>query len=93
MCTENEKIIDSIKFFTRGKYRERKPYLSSLLKGEVVSYNGFDFQRDTWCWIVWKPTDIGENPQYKGKPLCKVIPRNEFVDVDAVLNAQQWIYI
>lgn len=88
---ENLLIEDAIDFFTLGKFSEVRPFLEKLITNEGVSYNGFTFNRDAWCWIVWKPTDINRDPQYKGDPLYKVIPRNAS-DISKVLDAQPWTY-
>ena len=92
---ENEKIIEAIEFFDKGKFNERKPYIHDLLKGKSVSYNGFRFQKDTWCWIILKPTDIEKEPGYKGEPLCKAIPAWSGIrmNTEAILNAQPWVYL
>ena len=89
---ENRLIEDAIDFFTLSKFSEVRPFLEKLNTNEGVSYNGFTFNRDVWCWIVWKPTDIKKDPQFKGDPLYKVIPRNAS-DISKVLDAQLWTYI
>lgn len=92
--TENELIVDAIKFFKYGNYSERKPYLDKLYAGEGVSYNGFTFNVNPWFWIIWKPTDIEKEPQYKGDPPYKAIPDNVPIDkMTTVLDAQPWTYI
>lgn len=89
---ENEKITEAIEFFTEGKFRERKPYLEELIKNGSVSYNGFTFEKDLWCWKVWKPTDVGD--KFKGEPIVKVIPDTiPLKNIPLVLDAQPWTYI
>lgn len=91
---ENMMIADAIKFFKYGKFSDRKAYIKELRTGKGASYNGFTFKESTWCWIVWKPTDIGKEAQYKGEPLCKVIPINVFIDkIPVILDAQPWTYV
>ena len=98
MNKENEIIMEAIKFFKYGNryggFRERMPYLKALRTENGATYNGFIFKKDLWCWIVWKPTDIGKNPEYKGEPLCKVIPDTVPVEnIPDVLDVQPWTYI
>lgn len=91
---ENMMIVDAIKFFKYGIYFDKIEYIKALKTDKGVSYNGFTFNEDTWCWIIWKPTDIEKEPQYKGEPLCKIIPINVLIDkIPAVLDAQPWTYI
>lgn len=93
MKLENKKIADAIKLFTHGKYREKKPYLADLRTTEGAYYNGFTFNKEVYCWVVWKATDIETEPEYKGEPLYKVIPDNVPIDkIPAVLDAQPWTY-
>ena len=93
--SENQQIIDTIVFLNEGKYSERRTYLRELSNNKAVIINGFAFERDTWCWIVSKATDISKQPEYKGEPLYKVIPRNitNPSKIDTVLNCQSWLYI
>ncbi len=93
MNDENYKIQEAIKFFKYGKFSEKKKYISELYSNGT-SFNGFTFVKDSWCWIIWKPTDIAKNPEYKGEPLCKVIPDTvPITNIFKVLDAQPWTYI
>ena len=89
---ENKAIIDAINLLENGQYRDKKPYLKAIRNGGA-SINGFVFEQSDWCWIVWKPTDIDKNPEYKGEPLAKVVPRVYIRDIGAILDAQSWTYI
>ena len=90
---ENMLITEAISFFKYGRFRERQPYLKELRDGKV-EYNGFTFQKDLWCWLVWKETDICTQPQFKGEHLLKVIPDTVPVEnIHDVLDAQPWMYI
>ena len=92
--TENKKIVDAIQFFTHGKFRERKQYLAELRTPQGTSYNGYVFQKELYCWVVWKPTDIDACPQFKGEPLYKAIPCNVPVkNIPKILDAQPWTYV
>ena len=91
---ENKAIMEAIKFFTKGKFGERKPYLKEAYSNKGALYNGFRFNKEVWCWVVWKVTDIDSAPQYKGESLCKVIPDNVPVEnIPVILDAQPWTYI
>lgn len=91
---ENMMIVDAITFFKYGKFFDRKSYIEELRTGKGASYNGFTFKESAWCWIVLKPTDIEKEPQYKGEPLCKVVPINVSIDkIPVILDAQPWTYI
>lgn len=90
---ENREITDAIQFFKHGKFSERKIYLKGLLNGGV-QYGNYVFQKDSWCWLVWKSTNLADNPEFKGEPLVKVIPDTVPVaSIPAVLDAQPWTYI
>ena len=94
MVTENNLIIQAIKFLEEAPYSKRKPYLEDYIRGNGAEINEFIIQRETWCWLIWKPTDIGKQPQYKGEPLCKVVPRfTDFDKIETVLDSQPWTYI
>ena len=93
---ENKVIAEAYKFFegpNRGSFRDRKPLLSDYM-GNGVEMNGFILQHTPDGVCVWKPTDIGEEPQYKGDPLLKFIPftvtPGKVIDV---LECQQWTYL
>lgn len=93
MPTENKLIVQAIKFLEKAPYSERKEYLKDY-HGHGAEINGFSIQKETWCWLIWKRTSLADNPEYKGEPLCKVVPR--FVDFDkinTVLDCQPWTYI
>ena len=90
---ENKIITEAIEFLTYGQWAERRKYVhDALSKGAKI--NGYTFQQDTWCWLIWKPTDISKNPEFKGEPLVKVVPFNiEMSKIEDVLNAQAWSYM
>jgi len=90
---ENKIITEALKFLTFGKWSERKKYVhDTLSKGTEI--NGYTFQQDTWCWLIWKPTDISKNPEFKGESLVKVVPFNiKMSKIADVLNAQPWTYL
>ena len=91
---ENVTIMKAIEFFTKGKFSERKPFLKEAYSNKGALYNGFRFNKEVWCWIVWKPTNIDSAPQYKGESLCKVIPDTVPIEnIPDVLEAQPWTYI
>lgn len=93
--SENQRIIDAIILLNQGKYSERRVHLQEMSKNGSTTINGFNFVQDIWCWVVFKPTDIVKNPEYKGEPLCKVIPRNitDPRKIETVLKCQSWLYI
>ena len=93
MQNENEAIKESITFLEKAPFKERQQYIKDYLTNGV-DINGFTIQKHAWCWIVWKPSDFGKNPEYKGAPLCKVIPRfTELDKIGDVLDTQAWTYI
>ena len=92
---ENVEIAKAINLLENGQYRDNKQYLKEMCDSATnsVVIGNFEYMRDTWSWIVWKPTDFATNPEYKGESLYKVIPRG--IDKDkiyVVLNSQEWIY-
>ena len=91
---ENKFIAEKIHFLDAAPYRERKEYIKELYEKGSVKFDKYTFQQDTYCWIIWKDTDIGEQPQFKGEPICKVVPTfTNFDKIGDVLNAQAWTYI
>lgn len=94
---ENEIIANVIKELETRAYYFLKEHGSNFkeLRDKGVSVNGFTFIEDTWAYLVFKPTDIGEQPQFKGEDLCKIVPK--FVDnVDCIwqiLDAEAWTYL
>ena len=60
--SENQRIIDAIVLLDKGKYSERKVHLMEIVKNGATTINGFNFIRDVWCWVVFKPTDISKQP-------------------------------
>lgn len=93
MQNENKVIKESIMFLEKAPYKERKQYLKDYYTNGA-NINGYKIQCDTWCWLIWKPTNSEENPEYKGEPLVKVVPRNiDLNKINIVLNVQPWIYI
>ena len=91
---ENNVIAETIKFFVKGNFRERKPYLKDLHSENGVTLNGFTFKRDIWCWLVWKSTNLADSPEFKGEPLIKVVPVfTPFENIPIVLDSQPWTYL
>lgn len=95
-------IAEVIQMLEDGPWEERKKYLKDLRSEDGALINGFRFQQDTWCWLVWKPTDIWKQPQYKGEPLYKVVPRDtinprrgtvKLENIAKVLDLQHWLYL
>ncbi len=102
---ESRKIAKIINYLEKGRYdkefeTEKKwidHYKESLTK-EGTKIGGFSFVRDTWCWIILKPTDIAIEPQFKGEPLVKVVPFIDHLvdDVESLVKILQevaWCYI
>ena len=100
--TESMNIGEIIQMLEDGPWEERKKYLKDLRSEDGALINGFRFQQDTWCWLIWKPTSIEKEPQYKGEPLLKVVPRHtinsrrgaaKFENVAKILDLQHWVYL
>ena len=91
---ENKLIVDALNLLNNGKFRDKKPFLDELRKGSTT-INGFMFQQTEWCWIIWKPTDFEEEPQFKGEALVKIVPRfvTEQKRIKIILKNQSWIYL
>ena len=90
---ENTMIEETLIFLEKGKFKDRKPYLKDFLN-EGVEIKGYIFRKDGWSYIIEKPTDIGNNPEYKGEPLIKIVPTtNDLRKTHTVLNAQPWVYV
>jgi len=94
MSKENEKIVACIDLLENGSIKERRPYIDALHKDHKCSLEGFIFQEELFCWLIWKPTDIQEHPQWKGENVLKIVPK--FMEADKipqVLDAQYWVYL
>ena len=90
---ENVSIVEAIRFFKYGCFSERKQYMAALRSGGAT-YNGYTFFKELYCWVIWKPTDLATQPQFKGDPLYKVIPDNVPIEnIPAILDAQPWTYV
>lgn len=73
-----------------------RDYLKERIQTGQCEVDGFKFENDAWCWIVWKPTDISRNPEYKGEPLAKVVPNIAPLtreQIETILDAQPWSYL
>lgn len=63
---------------------------------DILEYNGYEYQYEEYCLVVWKPTDINVQPEFKGHPLYKVIPCPSLLSeeqIEAILENQPWVYI
>lgn len=94
MIGENKKIAKAIRLLEDGQWKERKDYLYQMREKGFCSIDGFEFQEEICCWVVWKPTDIEKDPQWKGEPLYKVVPRTYLSErqIINILSNQSWIY-
>lgn len=95
---ENGKIARMLYFLEHAPYSETKQYQKDIL-GNGAKIDGYIYQRSCYCWLIWKPTDLRKNPEWKGEPLLKEVPDNVVSygkDVDSivkVLEAQPWVYV
>lgn len=90
---ESWKIANVIYCLYRPLARE---YREERIQKGRFKVDGFEFEHDVWCWIVWKPTDISRNPEYKGEPLAKVVPNIAPLtreQIEIILDAQPWCYV
>lgn len=90
---ELDVIIDCFKELF--SYNLKNQVVNDFNHGKVVNLNGYEFKRDIWCIFVWKPTDISKEPEYKGEPLLKIVPRTirTYEGIRDVLKLQGWSYI
>lgn len=95
-------IAEVIQMLEDGPWEEQKKYLKDLRSEDGALINGFRFQQDTWCWLVWKPTSIEKDPQWKGEPLYKVVPEGsvygrkgseKLENIAKILDLQNWMYL
>lgn len=91
---QNDAIADAIMLLEKGQWRDKKEYIKALHKNGECTINGYTFEDKIFAWIVWMPTDIGREPEYKGEPLSKVVPQclNTKENIKTILAAQAWIY-
>ena len=91
---EKNEIADTLYMLEHGSYRERKPYLDALRKGKVVTIGNYGYSEDTWCWLVWKETELDSGT--KGEPVVKVIPKAHNlpkVSIRIMLTLESWQYL
>lgn len=73
---ENLKLAEIIfKLEDMHPWKEVKPLLDELHKNGKVRIDEFEICQETYCWTIWKDTDLGEHPEYKGEPLLKIVPK------------------
>lgn len=94
---ENNNIVDALNILNNDRnvsYEERRKYLLELHEDRSTYINGFYITQEIYSWIIWKPTSIEKQPEFKGEPLHKVVPKNVRREdcIKAVLNAQSWMY-
>ena len=90
---EKNEIADTLYMLEHGSYRERKPYLNALRKGETVTIGNYDYSEDTWCWLIWKETELDSGT--KGEPVVKVIPKCSLPkrSIRIMLTLESWQYL
>ena len=95
MSKETEIIAKCIDLLENGSIKERRPYMDALHEDGKCKMEGFIFQDKLWCWLVWKPTDIEKDPQWKGQELLKIVPKfmRDADKIAQVLDAQYWVYL
>lgn len=94
MIGENKKIAKAIRLLENGQWREIKEYFYQMEEKGFCSIDGFEFQEEIFCWVVWKPTDIENDPQWEGESLYKVVPKTHLSErqIINILGNQLWIY-
>ena len=98
---ENQKIAKIINYLEKGRGhydKERIEYLKEARTDKGTKIDGYIFNENTWCWIIAKPTDIGEEPGFKGEPLIKIVPRmylfkNDVESIVKILEEEIWTYL
>ena len=92
-----QKIAEIISNLERREYDAVKEYGATIsdLREDGIKVGGVTIQKTLWAYLIWKPTDLGEQPQYKGEPVLKIVP--VFIDdedrIATILDAQMWTYI
>ena len=93
---ENKKLAKIIfELEDMHPWKEVKPYIDELHKNGQVNIDGFIFEEDDYCWLIWKPTDFGEHPEWKGEPLLKIVPKllDSEEEILKVLEISSWQYL
>lgn len=93
---ESKKLAEIIfKLEDMHPWKEVKPMLDELHKEGVLQLDGYKFQRETYCWLIWKETDFGEHPEWKGEDLLKIVP--VFLEtkekVQQFIEMSDWLYL
>lgn len=79
--------------FKHKKFKERKPYHYGE---EMALSDMYSIHKELYGCTIWKTTNIGENPEFKGEPLCTYIPFWENYDFNGLvklLDNLYWHYI
>ena len=99
---ESMKIAEVIQMLEDGPLEERVKHLKDIHSEDGALINGFRFKNKIWCWVIWKPTDMVKQPQYKGEPLYKVVPAEtvyarkgseKLENIAKILDLQYWMYL
>lgn len=83
-------VVDIVCLLESHDYHKVKQYIKDLRTEEGAKINGYIVNKDVHCYLIWKPTDIGEHPEWKGEPLLMIIPQwleDKFAIANVVKNS------
>ena len=98
--SESQKIAEIIDYLEnrRKPYEEWNRHAREALSREGAKIDGFIFVKDfVGSWTILKPTNICEEPQFKGEPLTKIVPeqkkkKNGIESMVKILDEEVWMY-
>ena len=100
MKYESKHIARAIGMMENGPYGSTTNYRkfkSDLIKnGYFVIDKIYKIEEQNYCWLIWKQTDISENPQWKGEPLLKIVPKMTLHTEEKIrqcIDLQGWTYL
>ena len=94
MENESQVIAEIILTLQHPRTKEGRDQYHMAFTSDGVKIKGYEFRRFTYCFVVWKPTDFQKDPQWKGEPLCKIVPDTILTkqQIETILEAQPWLY-
>lgn len=100
MKYESKHLARAIGMMENGPYASttmyRKFRRNLIVNGYFIVDKIYKVEEDTYCWLIWKETDISKDPQWKGEPLLKVIPKFTLrteMEIKQCLDLQGWAYL